>query len=113
MDMPDISLKDGITATPPTTKQEDESCSDIEAQKPEAPITEPTQLLDQPPHTILSEKKKIFTIMMASFAAFISPVSTSIYYPALNELAQDLRVTVSTINLTITVYMVCANTIIN
>lgn len=52
-------------------------------------------------------KTKIFTIILASFAAFISPVSASIYYPALNSLASDLNVTVSTINLTITVYMVC------
>ena len=73
MDMPDISLKDGITATPPTTKQEDESCSDIEAQKPEALITRPTQLLDQPPHTILSEKKKILTIMIASCWILVIP----------------------------------------
>jgi hypothetical protein len=90
-----------------TTKQEDKSSSGIEAQ---APPSESPQPPDQPPHTILTEKEKIFTIIMASFAAFISPVSASIYYPALNELAQDLHVTVSTINLTITVYMVCIKT---
>lgn len=60
----------------------------------------------EPPYTILSEKEKIFTIIMASFAAFISPVSSSIYYPALNPLARDLNVSVSKINLSITVYMV-------
>jgi len=59
-----------------------------------------------PPYTMLTEKEKIFAIIIASFPAFISPVSASIYYPALNSLARDLNVTVSTINLTITVYMV-------
>jgi len=89
---------------PSTTRQEDMSCSDIEAQ---APPSESPQPPDQPPHTIPTEKKKIFTIVMASFAAFISPVSASIYYPALNELTEDLHVTAGTTNLPITVYMVC------
>jgi len=62
----------------------------------------------QPPYTILTEKGKIFTIMMASFAAFISPVSGSIYYPALNSLSRDLHVSISTMNLTITVYLVAS-----
>ena len=91
----------------------DMSCSDIEAQappEPEAPSESP-QPPDQPPYTILTEKEKIFSIIMASFTAFISPVSASIYYPALNELAQDLHVTVSTINLTINVHMVCIKAI--
>jgi len=65
------------------------------------PIEQP-----EPPYTILTEKQKIFTIIMASFAAFISPVSSSIYYPALNSLSRDLHVSVSKINLSITVYMV-------
>ncbi len=94
---------------PSLTKQEDEASTDIEAKAvplPEAPASDLTLPSDQPPHTILTEREKIFTIIMASFAAFISPVSGSIYYPILNSLAQDLHVTVSTINLTITVYMV-------
>ncbi len=57
-------------------------------------------------YTILRNKEKIFTIILASFAAFISPVSSSIYLPALNALAKDLKVTSSTINITITVYIV-------
>ncbi|CZR61602.1 related to MFS transporter [Phialocephala subalpina] len=59
-----------------------------------------------PPYTTFSESEKIFTVIIASFAALISPISGSIYYPALNPLAADLRVEVSTINLTITVYMI-------
>jgi hypothetical protein len=63
---------------PSATSREDKTSSDIEAQAPqdaEVPASEPTQPPDQPPHTILTEKEKIFTIIMASFAAFISPVS--------------------------------------
>jgi Na+/melibiose symporter-like transporter len=71
----------------------------LQTQDPEKSTTQPPQS-DEPPYTI-------FTIILASFAAFISPVSSSIYYPALNSLVSDLHVTVSTINLTITVYIVC------
>ena len=59
---------------------------------------------EESPYTILGSKEKIFTIILASSAAFISPVSSSIYLPALNALAKDLNVTSSTINITITVY---------
>ncbi len=58
------------------------------------------------PYTILPESEKIFTIILVSFAALISPMSSGIYYPALNSLAASLDVSPSTINLTITVYMV-------
>ena len=61
---------------------------------------------DIPPYTTLPEGKKILTLVIASLAAFLSPVSANIYYPALNPLAQDLHVSKSMINLTITSFMV-------
>ncbi|KAF4256919.1 hypothetical protein KXX11_008438 [Aspergillus fumigatus] len=59
-----------------------------------------------PPYCILSERKKIFVILLVSFAAIISPISSSIYFPALNSLAKDLNVSVSLINITITTYLI-------
>lgn len=47
-----------------------------------------------------------FIVFMASWAGFFSPVSSQIYFPALNTLAQDLHVSNSLINLTLTSYMV-------
>ena len=46
-------------------------------------------------------------IIIGSFAGLISPLSSSIYLPALNSLAHDMGVSVSLINLTITTYLVC------
>ncbi|KUJ19089.1 MFS transporter [Mollisia scopiformis] len=69
-------------------------------------LEEAAQELQEPPYTIFSERYKVFTVIIASFAALISPISASIYYPALDPLAADLHVKVSTINLTITVYMI-------
>ncbi|CEJ59233.1 hypothetical protein PMG11_07864 [Penicillium brasilianum] len=47
-----------------------------------------------------------FIVFMASWAGFFSPVSSQIYFPALNTLAQDLHVSNSLINLTLTSYMI-------
>lgn len=60
----------------------------------------------EPPYSVLSEPVKICIILTASFAAIISPISGSIYFPALNSLAHDLHVSTSLINLTITTYLV-------
>lgn len=45
-------------------------------------------------------------ILTAALASSFSPFSANIYYPSLNSIAADLRVTSSQINLTITTYMV-------
>ncbi|KAJ5766580.1 major facilitator superfamily domain-containing protein [Penicillium nucicola] len=58
------------------------------------------------PFTILSETRKKWTITIASLVTFVSPVSTNIYYPALNPLAHDLHVSPNKIILTITVFMI-------
>jgi hypothetical protein len=59
-----------------------------------------------PLHSVFSKNQKLFIIFMASWAGFFSPVSGQIYFPALNALAEDLHVSNSLINLTLTSYMV-------
>ncbi|MCJ1414634.1 hypothetical protein MMC32_000961 [Xylographa parallela] len=55
--------------------------------------------------TFSSIEKKLY-VYIASCAAFASPVSSGIYYPALNIIASDLHTTLANINLTITTYMI-------
>ena len=50
---------------------------------------------------------------MASLGAFFSPVSSNIYYPALNSMAASVHVSGSLINLTITSYMVSVSVLIS
>ena len=50
--------------------------------------------------------EKRFIVLVASMASFFSPISANIYFPALNTLAQEYRVSTTLINLTITVYMI-------
>lgn len=54
-----------------------------------------------------AEGEKIAIIITASFLALASPIATSTYLPAINEMAKDLDVSVTLMNLTITTYMVC------
>ncbi|KAF7167808.1 hypothetical protein CNMCM5623_000996 [Aspergillus felis] len=60
----------------------------------------------EPPYCILPKGDKISIILLVSFAAIISPISSGIYFPALNNLAQDLNVSISLINITITTYLI-------
>lgn len=58
------------------------------------------------PYSVLPHGEKAFVIVVGSFAGLISPLSSSVYLPALNSLARDMNVSVSLINLTITTYLV-------
>lgn len=62
---------------------------------------------DDAPYCSLSERRKISVMLIASFSGIISPISASIYYPALPTLAKDMHVSISLINLTIMTYLVC------
>lgn len=57
-------------------------------------------------YSVFTETQRRYIVFMASWAGFFSPVSSQIYFPALNTLAQDLSVSNSLINLTLTSYMV-------
>ncbi|OJJ85836.1 putative MFS multidrug transporter [Aspergillus glaucus CBS 516.65] len=57
-------------------------------------------------YTVLSEREKVFTLLIATSVNFLGPASANIYFPALGEMAKDLNVSNSQINLTITSYMI-------
>jgi hypothetical protein len=67
-----------------------------------------TTSASEKPYTTFTPWQKRFIILAASTGSFISPLTSNIYFPALNTLASDLHVSISKINLTITTYMVCA-----
>ena len=60
-----------------------------------------------PPYSYFTTWQKRFIVMAASCGSLLSPLTTNIYFPALNTIAHDLDVSVSKINLSITTYMVC------
>jgi hypothetical protein len=58
------------------------------------------------PYTIFTLNEKRFMVFILAFAALFSPISSTIYYPALDPLARELHVSDSLINITITTFMV-------
>ncbi|KAF2487046.1 major facilitator superfamily domain-containing protein [Neohortaea acidophila] len=56
--------------------------------------------------SIFTVPQKRAIIVAGSFISWFSPMTGSIYYPALNEIARDLHVSDSKINLTITTYLI-------
>ncbi|KAI4212689.1 MAG: hypothetical protein LQ351_004580 [Letrouitia transgressa] len=57
-------------------------------------------------HSIFPKSQRYLVVVMVTFAAFVSPLSASIYFPVLNTLSRELSVSSTLINLTITSYMV-------
>ncbi|CAK7209603.1 hypothetical protein SCUCBS95973_000496 [Sporothrix curviconia] len=97
------SIKGGsgvITTTPLSTDAEKEA--EAELSVPEPQLEEPSP----PPYSRFTHRQKIGITLTVSFLAIISPLSGQIYLPALNSLATDLNVPVSSINLTITTFMI-------
>lgn len=63
-------------------------------------------LAPEPPYSIFPKWKRGLYVYVASLAAFASPVSSTIYYPAMLTLASDLHTSLTNISLTITTFMV-------
>lgn len=56
--------------------------------------------------SIFSHGQKVGIVLAAAAAAFFSPLTASVYLPALPTIANDFGVSDSAINLTVTTYMV-------
>lgn len=111
------AIEDG---DPSTLNNEQRSCSteqetpreDIAAKQPIQRTKDASGLSLQrtvstgPPYTIFDGHTKAFIILSVSISALISPFGATTFYPALNDLARDLHVTPSLINLSLTTYMV-------
>ncbi|MCJ1291229.1 hypothetical protein MMC34_002772 [Xylographa carneopallida] len=59
-----------------------------------------------PVYSVFGKREKQFIIFMAAWSGLFSSLSANIYFPALNVLSKDLKVSQELINLTLTSYMV-------
>ena len=79
---------------------------------PESRSTEKFSKQDSLPasehYSVFTVRPKKTILMAGSFAAFFSPLSSNVYFPAINTIAKDLYVSISQINLTVTTYQVGA-----
>ncbi|KAI9373517.1 major facilitator superfamily domain-containing protein [Aspergillus egyptiacus] len=78
-----------------------EKSADLE----EVPVTRATSA-SLAPYSAFTKSQKRYIVFSASWAGFFSPVSSQIYFPALNSVADDLGVSSALINLTLTSYMI-------
>ena len=58
------------------------------------------------PYSAFTKKQKRWLVFLAALAGMFSPMSSFIFYPAINSVADGLGVTVGLVNLAITTYMV-------
>ena len=86
------------TSSSDTVVSSNEAGKSVEA----GPVEKP-----EPLYCVLSEKRKIASILVAASVGFLTPTSSDIYYPALDVLAHDLGVSKSEINISIVLFLVC------
>lgn len=78
------------------------------APTPRTPMNSESSLSEAAPkpYTSFSAAKKRYIVFTAAGAGLFSSLSAQIYFPSLNTLAEDLNVSASLVNLTVTSYMV-------
>lgn len=88
----------------PSSSRDDEPPSEKPVVSP-SPDGDPSQAVP-PPYSSFTSGEKRMIVLAAALAAFFSPLTGQIYFPALNVIAKDLNVSASQINLTVTTYMI-------
>ena len=62
--------------------------------------------VDDKPYSVFTHNEKRIIVICAGLCQFFSPISGQIYFPSLTTIAEDLHVSYSLVNLTITAYLV-------
>lgn len=62
--------------------------------------------MEEQSYSVFPRRTRNFVIFMAALCGFISPLSGNIYFPALGALSADLHVPQSSINISLTTYMI-------
>jgi hypothetical protein len=79
------------------------------SQTHDIPISEDTvSQPSTPPYSHFTKNQKSLTVFLIAFAATFSPLSSFIFFPAIDALSISLHVSVENVNLTITSYMIVA-----
>jgi hypothetical protein len=88
---------DSAPSIEPTHEEEKDGARDLEALE---------NVTTGPAYSAFTIWQKRYIVIMVTWAAFISPASANTYLPALNALQQELKVSTTLINLTLTSYMI-------
>jgi hypothetical protein len=77
---------------------------------PQLSAVDPNMGTEQRDFSVFTVNQKRWIVAAGSLAAFFSPLSSSIYFPALDTVAKSLGVTITKVNLTVTTYLVSRHT---
>lgn len=108
----DQSNEDGKEAESPTHESRanaDVDDSSQETQDPEKADSTPNQhhpALSKEIYSVFTVPQKRAIVLTGSFVSWFSPMTGSIYFPALNQIARDLNVSSAKVNITVTTYLV-------
>ncbi|KAI0467740.1 major facilitator superfamily domain-containing protein [Xylaria cf. heliscus] len=89
------------TETPEMTLNVEATPQDVDT---EPPSERPADLGEKYSAFTTMEKRGI--VLASAAGAFFSPLSAQIYFPALDALSRDLKISVTEVNLTVTTYMI-------
>lgn len=103
MQQPSATLASTTTETH-TANQNTTSNPNVDVEK--AATTQRTDTTPEPLFSTFTLTQKKLIVLTISFIGLLSPLSASIYFPAIGTLANDLHVSVTDINLTVTTYLV-------
>jgi hypothetical protein len=81
--------------------------SDSEKGSPREPPENPDAPDLKPPYSAFSLLQKKFIVFIVALTTLLPPLTASIFYPVITLLARELHVSITDINLTITIYLVC------
>jgi len=104
-----IAARDFLSPCSQEMVSEDESQSDQIQHQPSAHAPTPLDQSNIEVYSVYKVWQKRTIILAAAVAGFFSPLSSTIYLPALTTLADAEHVSNSLINLTITSYLVSVN----
>jgi hypothetical protein len=96
-----VKMSSETTPSQPAVTAED--CKEAQLSPDPNPTTE------QRDFSVFTVGQKRAIVATGSLAAFFSPLSSSIYFPALETISHELGVSISKINLTVTTYLVSSS----
>ncbi|KAK5678838.1 hypothetical protein LTS10_008493 [Elasticomyces elasticus] len=103
----DAPGSDGGARQTPITDEGEDAADGEKTEEPSATTADHEPgIVAMEDYSILTTGQKRAIIVTASFAAWFSPMSGSIYYPALTVIANDLHVTSAKVNITVTTYLI-------
>lgn len=77
-----------------------------EKSEDEAANANPEHRMEDKDYSVFTQGEKRIIVLSAGICSCFSPISSQIYFPSLDAIATDLRVSYTLVNLTVTSYLV-------